>query len=165
LKLYELTRILAELDNELDNGSLSLEEIAIRLDQFNVQFDFKAAQIAKMVLNYESDMAQLKAEEERLASKRKTLNNRSESLRHYLLGNMREAGIKTVNYEAIRVAIQDNPYSVGEVSINDLSPEFIRIIPEQKEPDKKAILEHFKQTGEIPAGVAEISRTQRLVIK
>jgi hypothetical protein len=61
--------------------------------------------------------------------------------------------------------VQDNPYSVGEVSLDTLPPEFIRIIPEQKAADKKAILEHFKQTGEIPPGVSEISRSKRLVIK
>lgn len=164
MKLYELTKILADLDNEIDKDNLPPEEIALRLDQFSVQFEFKATQIAKMVLNYESDIAQLKAEEERLSSKRKALANHSDFLRDYLLSNMRELGINSVNYEATRIAIQDNPYSVSEVSIDNLAPEFIRIIPEQREPDKKAILEHFKQTGEIPSG-CQISRTQRLVIK
>jgi len=164
MKLYELTKILADLDDEIDKGNLPPEEIALRLDQFSVQFEFKAAQIARMVLNYESDIAQLKAEEERLNSKRKALVSRSDFLKDYLLSNMRELGINSINYEATRIAIQDNPYSVSEVSINNLSPEFIRVIPEQREPDKKAILEHFKQTGEIPSG-CQISRTQRLVIK
>lgn len=165
MKLYELTKILTDLEAELDNGSMSLEEIALRLDQFGVQFEYKAGQIARMILNYESDIDQLKVEEDRLFSKRKTLNNTVDSLRKYLLGNMKELGIKTVNYEAVRVLVQDNPYSVGETSIKDLPAEFVRTIPESKEPDKKAILEHFKQTGEIPDGVAEISRSQRLVIK
>jgi hypothetical protein len=141
------------------------EEVNSRLDQFGVQFEFKAAEIAKMVMNYESDITQLKAEEERLASKRTILNKRITDLKKYLLGNMKELGINTVNYEIIRIAIQDNPYSVGEVSLSDLPAEFVRIIPESKEPDKKKILEHFKQTGEIPDGVSEISRSQRLVIK
>jgi len=172
LKLYELTKMLTELEAELDNvvdvtdgQSVVKDEIYSRLDQFGVQFEFKASQIAKMILNYESDMAQLKAEEDRLNSKRKVLDNRVEHLKSYLMGNMNELGIKTVNYEAVRVAIQDNPYSVGETSLPDLPPEFVRIIPERKEPDKKAILDHFKQTGEIPIGVSEISRSQRLVIK
>ena len=165
MKLYELTKILTDLQAELDNGDMLPEEINSRLDQFGVQFEFKAAEIAKMVVNYESDITQLKAEEERLASKRTILNKRITDLKKYLLGNMNELGIKTVNYEIIRIAIQDNPYSVGEVSLSDLPTEFVRIIPESKEPDKKKILEHFKETGEIPDGVSEISRSQRLVIK
>lgn len=164
MKLYELTKILTDLEAELDSGNTPPEEINSRLDQFGVQFEFKAAEIAKMILNYESDMIQLKSEEDRLASKRKILDSRTHSLKKYLMGNMNELGITTVHYETLRISIQDNPYSVSEVSIDNLAPEFIRIIPEQREPDKKAILEHFKQTGEIPSG-CQISRTQRLVIK
>jgi hypothetical protein len=172
LKLYELTKMLTELEAELDNivdvtdgQSVIKDEIYSRLDQFGVQFEFKAGQIGKMVLNYESDMAQLKAEEDRLAARRKVISNRVDHLKKYLLGCMKELGIKTVNYETVRVMIQDNPYSVGEVSLPDLPAEFVRIIPELKEPDKKKILEHFKETGEIPDGVSEISRSQRLIIK
>lgn len=165
MKLYELTKILADLDNEIDKDNLPPEEIALRLDQFSVQFEFKAVQIAKMILNYESDMAQLKEEEQRLYNKRQALNGRVDSLKKYLLGNMEELGINSVNYETVRILVQDNPYSVGEVLLDNLPPEFIRIIPEQKTADKKAILEHFKQTGEIPPGVSEISRSKRLVIK
>ena len=165
MKLYELTKILTDLEAELDNGDMLPEEVNSMLDQFGVQFEFKAAEIAKMVMNYESDTAQLKAEEQRLASKRETLSNRIDNLRKYLLGNMNELGIKTVNYETVRVMVQDNSYSVGAVALNLLPAEFVRIIPESKEPDKKKILEHFKETGEIPDGVSEISRSQRLVIK
>jgi len=144
---------------------MPLEEINARLDQFSVQFEFKAAQIAKMILNYESDMAQLKEEEQRLYNKRQALNGRVDSLKKYLLGNMEALGINSVNYETVRILVQENPYSVGEVSLDALPPEFIRIIPEQKVADKQAILNHFKQTGEIPFGVFDISRTKRLVIK
>lgn len=165
MKLYELTKILTDLEADLDNGTMPLEEINARLDQFSVQFEFKAAQIARMILNYESDMAQLKEEEQRLYNKRQTLGNRVDSLKKYLLGNMEALGINSVNYETVRILVQENPYSVGEVSLDALPPEFIRIIPEQKAADKKAILEHFKQTGEILPGVSEISRTRRLVIK
>jgi len=165
LKLYELTKILTDLEYELDNGTMPLEEINARLDQFSVQFEFKAAQIAKMILNYESDMAQLKEEEQRLYNKRQALNGRVDSLKKYLLGNMEALGINSVNYETVRILVQENPYSVGEVSLDALPPEFIRIIPEQKVADKQAILNHFKQTGEIPFGVFDISRTKRLVIK
>ena len=165
MKLYELTKILTDLEAELDNADMPIEEINTRLDQFGTQFEFKAGQIARMVLNYDSDISQLKAEEERLAGRRKTLSNRVDHLKKYLLGCMKELGIKTVNYEIIRVIIQDNPYSVGAVSLNLLPAEFVRIIPESKEPDKKKILEHFKETGEIPDGVSEISRSQRLIIK
>lgn len=163
MKLYELTKELSELEAQLDEGMPS-DEINSRLDQFSVQFEFKASQIAKLILNYESDISQLKSEEERLACKRKALQNRAENLKLYLKNNMTELGIKTINYETIRVAIQDNPYSVGEVYMEFLPAEFIRVIPEQKEPDKKRILEHFRETGEAPEG-AIIERTQRVVIK
>jgi len=169
LKLYELTKILTDLESDLDNADTdsqpALNEIYSRLDQFGTQFEFKAGQIGKMVLNYESDIAQLKAEEERLAARRKILTNRVDYLKKYLLENMNEIGIKNVSYETVRIMIKDNPYSVGEVAIANLPAEFVRIIPEQAVPDKIKILEHFKQTGELPEGVVEIVRSQRLVIK
>jgi hypothetical protein len=72
--------------------------------------------------------------------------------------------INNVKGDLLQITVRPNPYSVSEVDLGLLPQEFIRTIPEKQEPDKKAILEHFKATGELINGV-EINRTLRLSIK
>ncbi len=173
MKLYELTKILTDLENSLEtietSDTVSKEEIEkeiyLKLDQFSVQFDYKAEQIGKMILNYAADIQKIKLEENRLRKKCQALYNRKDSLEKYLLGCMRQIGINKVKHDTLNIAIRQNPWAVvGEVNIEKLKPEFVRIIPATMEPDKSKILEHFRKTGEIPEGT-NIARTERLEIK
>jgi hypothetical protein len=172
MKLYELSKMLTDLEAELDNTldatsdqKVEEDEIRNRLDQFGVQFEFKAEQIAKMIQNYKSDIVQLKQEEDRLQDKRQKLAKRNERLAAYLLGCMNELDIQRIKGDILTIAIRENPYSVGEVDLLGLPEEYTRFVPERREPDRTKILKHFNETGEIVNGVSEISRTKRLEIK
>lgn len=165
MKLYELTEALAKIEAEIENAETpDLAGLASKLNQYAVQFEYKAEQIARMIVNYKADIQALKTEEDRLAAKRKALTSRTTYLEGYLMCNMLDLGLNNVKSGTFKIVIQDNPYSVTEANINALPDEFIRTIPETKEADKKAIMDHFKATGEIPYG-AVIAKTQRLVIK
>ena len=167
MKLYEITEqlynLLASLDDS-DNNTNEAEEIRIKLDLFAGQFEFKAEQIGKIVLNYQSDITQLEAEQLRLEAKRKALENRNKSLKKYLLDNMNILGITQVKGDVFNINVRNNPPSVVIPEAMELDANFTRIIPERREPDKVKILAHFKETGEIVTG-AKIETSQRIEIK
>jgi len=166
MKLYELTKELAQLADQLESLPEDEEtktEIYNRLDQFGVQFEFKAEQIGKLIINLQSDIEQLKAEEERLYQRRKSLTTHMEHLKEYLLYNMEQLQINHVKGDVLNVVLRDNPPSVLVINLELIPQEFNRVI-HKVEPDKKAIIEHFKSTGEIPAG-CEIVRQKRVEIK
>ena len=60
--------------------------------------------------------------------------------------------------------IAKNPPSVNVVNADEISNEFVKV-EQVSSIDKKAILQHFKATGEIVAGVEIITDKQRLSIK
>lgn len=167
MHLYELS---AEMHNLLEQVTgiaetqLSDDELKIRLDLFAGQFEYKAVEIGKMIYNLRNDVCSILVEEDRLKQKRKSLENKQDWLEKYLQMNMKETGLVSIRGDVLTLSLRDNPPSVKVVDLMELPVQFTRIIPEMREPDKKAILAHFKETGEIPTG-CEIVRGQRLEIK
>lgn len=170
MQLYELTRGMGDLFTALDEANSpdidEAEEVRIKLDLLAGQFEFKAEQIGKMILNLAADANQCEKEERRLARKRQVTQNRIGHLENYLLNNMNTLGITKVKGDVFNISVRDNPYSVvGAVDLLKLPETFTRIVPEHREPDKVKILAHFKDTGEVVLGVPEIKRSQRVEIK
>lgn len=167
MKLYEISAELNDLFGQLTgltDSNLSEDEIKVRLDLFAGQFEYKAHEIGKMIFNMGNDAVSIKQEEIRLAAKRKALENQVERLEKYVMAEMKAIGITKVKGDILTLVLRDNPSSVQVTSFMDLPEQFVRIVPEMREPDKKAILTHFKETGEIPTG-CEVTRGQRLEIK
>ena len=60
------------------------------------------------------------------------------------------------------ISLRNKPASVGVVDVSKLEPRFIRT---KQEPDRVAILKHFKETGEVVSGVEISTNQQTIVIK
>lgn len=117
-----------------------------------------------MILNLESDSAQLESEELRLKQKRLIIERKTEWLRNYLLKQMDNTGIRTIVFDYLKVFISQNPPSVLIINELAIPPEYKRTIPERHEVDKIKILKNFKENGEILPGI-EIVKNMRLEIK
>lgn len=151
MKLYELSnnyKLLREWqEDEAINGNFSEQ-----LSRIKSEIEDTVENIAKYILELKATEKALKDEEQRIKSRRETIHNNYEWLKNYIMTEMATAGIKKVSKDLFSVWIADNPPSI-EIENEELIPEqFIRIIPEIREPNKKAILEHFKGTGEIVEG-------------
>jgi len=100
-----------------------------------------------------------------LATRRGGFNSKMEWLKNYLLVEMQATRVLKVKQDVISVSVQDNPPSVEVVDLEQIPEQYIRIIPETKEADKKAIIEHFKDTGEIVSGVNIITDKKHVVVR
>jgi len=154
-KLYKLTEnyqtIEAMLGQEIDY--ITQEEVIQTLANIKDEFEEKVSSIGKLVLELKSDIESVKAEEDRLAKRRVAFANKMEWLKNYLLVEMQSANILKVKRDVISVSVQNNPPSAELIDIDEVPEQYIRVIPEKRELDKKAIIEHFKDTGEIVSGV------------
>lgn len=162
--LYELSSefnaLLALLEDEAQ------DEVAIQHELERLAGDIrqKAYGIA-VVLQTLEHMAELQsAEAKRLSNKAKSNQAHADRLRAYTLNVMQNTpGCERIEAGFFTLAIRQNPYAV---TVNDASlvPSEFNRTKITVDVDKRAILETFKSTGEIPPGVS-VGRSERLDIK
>jgi len=139
-------------------------EIALR--QLRDAIENKAENIGKLWLSLQSNAAAIKAEEKRLMDRRQALENKAERLRVYLQQELELAGIEKVKRDTVTIYLRLNPPSVNVVNEEAIPWEFRRVIPETWEPNKKKIIEFWRQTaGNISPGVEIVSDKKSLVIR
>ena len=145
MKLYELARSYAELLDRAED--IDTEALVDTLASLQDAIEDKAENIAKIIKNLEADAKIIKEEEQRLAERRRSIENKVTRLKEYLQEQLEVAGLQKVKRPTITVAIQNNPPSV-EIADEKLIPsEFM--IPQYK-VDKKSILERLKNGEMVP---------------
>ena len=154
-RLYELTERYKAIEDMLDRDIeyISRDEIEETLANIKDDIEDKVASIGKIVLELKSDIESVKVEEDRLAKRRSGFTSKMEWLKLYLLAEMVSTNTLKVKRDVISVSIQNNPPSAELVDLELVPEQYIRVIPEKREPDKRAIIEHFKETGELVPGV------------
>jgi uncharacterized protein YlxW (UPF0749 family) len=121
----------------------------------------KAENVAKLIKCLDSDCKAIKEEEQRLADRRKALENKISSIKEYLQNQMEVAGLNKVKRPTITISIQANPPSV-EVMDESLIPSTY-MVPQPSKIDKRAILTALKEGEFIPG--ASIKQSMGVRIK
>lgn len=164
MELYKITAEFQSLIADFDGNSD--DEFIDKLNGLNADFMSKANDCINYALNLKSDAMTIKAHCDEMTAKRKTYEQRAERLLDYVLRNMQAVGVSEIKDRGGLYAakIAKNPPSVNIVNADEISNEFVKV-EQVSSIDKKAILQHFKATGEIVAGVEIITDKQRLSIK
>lgn len=153
-ELMEMEELEPEMQEALEEalGNLS-EDIEIKLENY-----------AKIIKNFESDIEGLKAEEARLAAKRKTKENAIKNMKERMTLAMQQTGKLDIKTSLFSFKVQKNtPSVVLDVhSIEDI-PEKYRI-PQEPKIDKK-LLKADIEAGEDLDGIAHIERSESLRIR
>jgi replicative superfamily II helicase len=159
MKLYEFTQSYLQLLDRADE--IDQEVLIDTIESIKESVEEKAENIAKLVRSFEADAKTIKTEEERLAAKRKTLENQVSYLKKYLHEQLETMGIEKIKRPLFTIAIQANPPGVDVINPDEIPGEFWN----QSEPvlDKKRILLLLK-TGETVPGTA-IRRSKGLRIR
>lgn len=158
MKLYELTskyNALLEMAEETD-ATAFLDT----LETLEEGIEDKAENIAKLIKNLTADTEAIKAEENRLADRRKAVENKISSLKTYLQNQMEVVGIDKVKRPTLTVSIRNNPPSV-KVTDETLLDSYM--IPQEPKLDKKALLTELKAGFEIQG--AELVQGRSLMIR
>ena len=146
MKLYEIDQNLRSLWNKISeqDGEL-LEEDIKALEELNLAKDDKIKGYGVIIRELDGEIADCKAETDRIKEISDRLKNRREWLVNNLKYFMQQQGIP--KFESIEVNIAFRKSKSLEIDENaNLPKEFIRI---KEEPDKKAITDFIKGGGTV----------------
>lgn len=149
-KLYELAENYKNVWQLIEDESMDLAVIEDTLQSIEGAIEEKAVNIAKFMQSMKADAEAIKAEEKRLADRRKAIENRQKQLKEYLQQQMELAGLDKIKTATHTIAIQNNPPAVVITDETAIPPSYLTIIPEQYVPDKKRIAEAFKNGECVP---------------
>jgi hypothetical protein len=160
MKLYTLTdnyrKVLELLENDQD------ESLKDTLEAITDAIDAKAEGIAKIIRTMDAEAEAIKTEEQRLAQRRKAIENRRNGLKEYLETQLTLSGIDKVKTATFTVALQANPPSVNVLD-DTLIPQSFKVhVPEVWNVDKKSILQALKDGQEVPGVEIHQGRSLRI---
>lgn len=162
--LYELTGKRLELQKELAELDFDTQTINDTLEGESKELSEKIESYGFVIRNMDSFIESMKAEEKRMADRRKAHENKVERIRQWLFENMLVCGISKIECPAFQISIANNP---PKVMIDDESiiPDDLMVKHEAPppSPDKKAILAKLKAEESVPG--CHMESGKRLVIK
>lgn len=157
-KLYELTGQFKELATLAEGADEDLA-IAVRdtMAAIEAEFNDKAIAVSNIILNFDSDVAAIDAEIERLEERKRLVTNRQKQIKDYLRENMEAAGITKITCPLFTITCAKGREVVVIDDENQIPDELMRVKTEIA-PDKAAILKALKEGAEVPG--AHIERGQ-----
>lgn len=160
-KLYELGQAFNAVYEQLYDSELPVDEIIEAANAIEGMFEDKADSYAMILRSMDSDCDSIKAEEQRLAERRKSLENRRESFKKALEEQMIDTGKEKFKTALFSFGIQNNPASVNVVDETAIGNKYW--VPQDPKLDKKQILADLKEGAEV-AG-AQLQQTRGLRIR
>lgn len=150
--LYQLTDDFNQLMEAEAEDEIAMALVEILAGEIEV----KAENICKLIKTIDGTAEQFKAEEKRIAERRKAMENKSARIREYMRDRLLSANIDKIQAGTFKISIG----TVGSCAIDNLEaipPKFLTIIPEQYQPDKNAIKAAIKAGESVPGAHIEAS--------
>ena len=162
MKIYEipstLRDLLDRLDADPDKGEVDGEALAAYAEYTTAAAE-KLEGTACYCRELKAEAEAIKAEEERLAKRRKALENKSERLKAYMMPALEAMGGKV---KGVMVSLRiSKTQSVTVFDIDALPDAFKRVVT-KVDPDKMAIKKALKSGERIPG--ASIEERQSVVV-
>lgn len=156
MQLYELTEIYLNLkDMDIEEGDLNSA-----LENIDDEIETKADNIAKVLRDFDGDIEALKSEEERLANKRKAIENRQKQLKEYLQNAMLVLDKREFKTELFSFNIQKNAPSLKILDESKIPEDYYKI---EKKLNKNDLKEAVKNG--LFEDAAELVQTESLRIR
>ena len=164
LTLYNITNKFAELMDRAENGELTEEEYNELGFEIAQELQTKGANVIGYIRNTELLIEAMKSEEKRISDTRKMGEAKLDKFKQYVKDNMERLGLDKIPTELGTLSIVKNPMSV-EIEDETAVPEEFKTIVQTVKVDKTAIKNHFKEIGEVVAGVQIVDNKTSLRIK
>ena len=142
MNIYQLTSEYLELLNLMEDPDADEQIIQDTLEAIGGEIEAKADGYAMVLRQMDADAKAIKAEEDRLYARRKSLENRSTYLKTALQTAMELTGKTKFKTALFSFNIQKNPASVAIDSEADVPAEYW--IAQEPKLDKKGIIEFLK---------------------
>lgn len=147
MNLYQLHDCMKQAEDALSDGA-SPEDVAQVIDALEIDFRQKCVQIAYFIKNLEGDIDKCKAEELRIADRRKSMQAHYDRLKEYLAEGMIKAGIGKADDGVIGVSC-GKPRPMLVIDDEESVPDDYRTIKVSAVIDKKMLLSAIKDGAEV----------------
>lgn len=147
MQLYELTEMYLNLkDMDIEEGDLNSA-----LENINDEIETKADNIAKVLRDFDGDIEALKSEEERLAKKRKAIENRQKHLKEYLQNAMLVLDKRKFKTDLFSFNIQKNAPSLRILDESKIPEDYYKIERRLNKNDLKEAVKNglFEDAAEL----------------
>lgn len=164
MNLYEITGDYLSLMDMMQDSDADEQILTDTLEGIEGEFEEKADAYAKIIRNLTADIDAIKTEEERLSSKRKSLENRIKWLKENLQRAMEITNKTKFKTSLFSFGIQNNRPSVviDAVDMEDVPEEFLRY----RDPEiDKAKLKDAIDAGRDLSGIAHLETSKSLRIR
>lgn len=158
MRLYDLTTNYRQVLELIEEGD---ERYLDTLESLDEAIEDKTENYGKVIKSVEAGMAGLKAEEKRLADRRKFMENSVKRMKENVEQSMIATGKKKIKGELFTFSIQKNPASV-EVLDDSRIPKGFFVQPEPV-LNKRELLEELKLGHEIDG--VQLKQTESLRIR
>lgn len=160
-KLYDLAENYRAIADLLDDPTMEQAIIAQALATIEQDLTVKAGNMAALMKCIEGDISVMKAEEQRLADRRRATENRLKWLKDYIKEGMELAGLDKIKTATFTIALQNNP---PRVEIDDMAkiPKQYIIETISYSPDKKAMADALKAGDKVEGAHLEQGRSLRI---
>ena len=160
-RLYEITGQFKELAALAENAD---EDMAVAIHDtmqgIEAEFNDKALAVSHVILNFNSDIAALDVEIDRLTDRKRVIANRQKEIKEYLRKNMDAASITKISCPLFSITLTKGRESVV-VDNESAIPDELMTVKTDMSPDKKAIAALLKSGGEVPG--ARLERGQSTI--
>lgn len=165
MTLYELTAEYLEVLLLAEDPDISEEVIADTLEDIGFNIEDKADGYAMVIAQLNADVTALKAEENRIATRRRTIENNIDRMKRYLTGAMVATGKTKFKTDLFSFNVQKNP---PKVVIDDPSRIYDGfLIPQEPKIDTVAIRNELKDpdAAAVWEGIAHLEQTEGVRIR
>jgi hypothetical protein len=162
--LYEIASEYQSMVNRLMDLDLDEQTIADTIEAESGALEAKAVNVAMFIRNIEASADQIKLAEKAMAERRKSLENKADSIRQYLFENMKRVNVTKIECPYFALTIKKNP---AKLIIDDAGaiPCELYIYPEAPAPyPDNAKIKDMLKAGEVVNG-ARLQQDERLEIK
>lgn len=147
MQLYELT----EMYLNLKDMDIEEEDLNAALENIGDEIETKADNIAKVLRDFDGDIEALKSEEERLAKKRKAIENRQKQLKEYLQNTMLVLDKRKFKTDLFSFNIQRNAPSLKILDESKIPEDYYKIERKLNKNDLKEAVKNglFEDAAEL----------------
>lgn len=161
--IYQLTGAFNALWNLIDEGEIADEVLEEVFKNTSEELSIKLEGYCKFIKNLESDIKGLKAEEDRLAEKRRRMENTISRSKEAMKKAVMATGDNKIPCGSFTVAVQKNPPSLKlDASIADIPSKYL--IPQEPKVDTKMLTDDLK-ASEKPVPYAHLEQDTSLRIR
>lgn len=159
--IFDISERYLNILNLLSEDFIAPEDIEDALNAINDEFEVKADNIVYVIRSLETDVQALKNEEERLAKRRKAIDNNIKNLKGNLEMMMRFTGKTKFKTTLNSFAIQKSKASV-EIKNEELIPETYKTYEQVVKIDKTALYHDLKGGLELEGVILRENESLRI---